>query len=258
MMRLAFGIWVLASEVGCYRHARPDAPAPAPRSDLAPMVRVPAGRFVMGDRNGEPEEYPEHELQMDAFAIDRFEVSRRAYGRCVQAKACDPPRDEGPPEVPVAGVSWFDAEAYCTWIGRRLPTEAEWEYAAKGGDLRKWPWTGAFDAARANTRSGDPFEGPAPVDAFEAGASPFGLRNMAGNVAEWVADYFDPVIYRTRASRLHPPGPERGREKVVRGGSFRDGSHLVRVAARQPRMPTEVDETVGFRCAADASDSGGT
>ena len=253
MKRFLTGTLLLALGGGCYRHARPDAPGPASRSDLAPMVRIPAGRFVMGDRNGEPEEYPEHEVRMEAFAIDRFEVSRRAYDRCVQAKACDPPRDDGPPEVPVAGVSWFDAEGYCRWTGRRLPTEAEWEYAAKGSDLRKWPWIGAFDGARANTRSEDPFDGVAPVDALAAGASPFGVYNMAGNVAEWVADYFDPVVYRTRVSVLHPAGPEQGRERVVRGGSFRDGSHRVRVAARQPRMPTEVDETVGFRCGADAS-----
>ncbi|MEM1023234.1 MAG: SUMF1/EgtB/PvdO family nonheme iron enzyme [Myxococcota bacterium] len=243
---LLFGLIMV---VGCHRYARPDAPAPT--SELPPMVRIPSGRFVMGDRNGEPEEYPEHELRMDAFAIDRFEVSRRSYRSCVQAKACDSARDDGALDAPVVGISWFDAQAYCEWIGRRLPTEAEWEYAAKGSDLRKWPWAGVFDATKANTRDGDDYEGAAPIDAFEAGASPFGVRNLAGNVAEWVADYFDPVIYRTRDSILHPQGPEKGRERVVRGGSFRDGAHLVRVASRQPRIPTEVDDTVGFRCASD-------
>ncbi|MGF1509526.1 MAG: formylglycine-generating enzyme family protein [Myxococcota bacterium] len=218
------------------------------------MVQIPAGRFTMGDRNGEPEEYPEHVLTMSTFAIDRFEVTNESYRACVEAKACDEGRyldhpDLGQPDHPVVGVSWYDAERFCAWVGKRLPTEAEWEYAARGVDLRKWPWPGAFDEALANTRSGDPYTRTAPVDAFEAGQSPFSVRQMAGNAAEWVADIFDPVIYRTRVESQHPKGPPSGRERVVRGGSYRDGHHRVRLSARDAKAPTEIDDTLGFRCA---------
>jgi iron(II)-dependent oxidoreductase len=221
------------------------------------MVRVPPGTFTMGDRNGEPEEYPEHRLRIDAFLIDRYEVSNASYRACVEAKACDPAKyldhaQLGVAEHPVVGVSWFDAEAFCGWVGKRLPTEAEWEYAARGKDRRKWPWAGAFDPTRVNSRDGDPYEWTAPVDSFADGRSPFAIHHLAGNASEWVADRFDPVLYRTRRT-ADPRGPDRGRLRVVRGGSYRDGDHTLRVSARDARVPTEVDDTLGFRCAVDVS-----
>jgi formylglycine-generating enzyme required for sulfatase activity len=248
-------VWMSA---GCYRHARPDTPAP--RRVRAPMVGIPAGTFMMGDQNGDPSDYPERRISVSAFAIDRFEVTNEDYDACVDANVCDATAyaaDEvlGADRHPVVGVSWFDAERFCAWVDKRLPTEAEWEYAARGDDLRKWPWPGEFDPGKANTRDGDPFEQTAPVGSFDAGRSPFGVHDLAGNAAEWVADVFDPTYYRTSTTKKDPTGPPSGRERVIRGGSYVDPAHAVRVSARNGQTATETDNTVGFRCAA-GSDGG--
>ncbi len=240
---------------GCYQHARRDAPAAAPESVRAETVTVPPGSFTRGDMNGEPDEYPEKAISVSSFRIERMEVTNRSYAACVDARACDPAPymdDEtlGREGHPVVGVSWEDAVRYCRWIGRRLPTEAEWEYAARGDDLRKWPWYGAFEARLANTSAkSDSHAATAPVDSYPKGASPFGVLNLAGNAAEWVADYYDPTFYRTDDTERDPIGPDRGRERVVRGGSYADGLHDARVSSRRAQLPTEVDSGIGFRCA---------
>jgi sulfatase modifying factor 1 len=258
-MRLARpGLALVASALAsaCYGHARPAPAAGGPERDPAPTASIPAGTFTMGDRNGEPDEYPERQISVSAFRMDRLEVSNARYAACVEAGVCDPsayaedPR-LGLPGHPVVGVSHEDAARYCRWVKRRLPTEAEWEYAARGTDLRKWPWRGVFDAAKARTGEGGGEGTTAPVDAYPEGESPFGVRNMAGNAAEWVADLFDPIHYRTSKVLADPRGPERGRERVVRGGSYRDVQHLVRVSARRAKLPVEADNTTGFRCATD-------
>jgi len=256
LRRWAAGAVILMGAAGaCYRHARPEAPAP--RRVRAPMVGIPAGTFTMGDQNGDPADYPERRIAVSAFAIDRFEVTNEDYDACVDAGVCEPTlyADDpvlGQPRHPVVGVSWYDAERFCAWVDKRLPTEAEWEYAARGDDLRKWPWAGEFDPARANTRSGDPFEATAPVGSFEAGRSPFGVHDLAGNAAEWVQDVFDPTHYRTSDARKDPTGPAQGRERTIRGGSYVDPAHAVRVSARNGQTATETDNTVGFRCASRA------
>ena len=250
------GLTVVAG-AGCYQHATRDAPARAPADVRSETVTIPPGTFTRGDMNGEPDEYPERKITMAAFKLERTEVTNRSYQACVDARACDPAPyldDErlGLPEHPVVGVSWEDAVRYCRWIGRRLPTEAEWEYAARGDDLRKWPWYGAFESKLANTSVEDDFHSAtAPADSYTEGASPFGVVNMAGNAAEWVADYYDPTYYRTDGEDRNPPGPSRGRERVVRGGSYAHGPHDVRVSIRRAQLPTEVDSAIGFRCAED-------
>ena len=247
---LGFGV-----AAGCYGHSQRERKPPTVAPSGTEMIEVPAGQFTRGDLNGEPSEYPERAIEISGFAIDRFEVSNETYRLCISARACDPTPylDDpalGAPNLPVVGASWFDAYRFCRWLGRRLPTEAEWEYAAKGTDHRRFPWKGPFDSANANTnRSDDPFDRTAPVDSFVSGESPFGVRNMAGNVAEWVADYFDPMYYRGKGEPADPKGPEKGRERVVRGGSYRDSPYLVRVASRRAQIPTEIDNTVGIRCA---------
>jgi iron(II)-dependent oxidoreductase len=239
---------------GCYGHARRDAPAPPPSAAASEMVSLPAGTFTMGDVNGEPDEYPERQVMISSFTIDRTEVTNAAYRLCIQAKACDPApylddEELGADDRPIVGATWSDAVAFCKWVGKRLPTEAEWEYAAKGGDLRKWPWDGAFKADFANTSAPDDFARTAPVMSYPEGASPSGALNMAGNAAEWVHDYFDPTIYRKVKNPTDPKGPDTGRERVVRGGSYLDSAHTVRVAARRAKLPTESDNSIGFRCA---------
>ena len=240
---------------GCYQHARRDAPAAPPPKLSADMVSIPPATFTQGDINGEPDEYPERQVTVGAYKLQRMEVTNAEYRACVEARACDPgdyAEDEvlGKDDHPVVGVSWEDARNYCVWIGRRLPSEAEWEHAARGPDLRKWPWEGRFEPQRANTKSADDFHPmTAPVSAYPDGASPYGVLNLAGNVAEWVADYYDPTFYRGTEAERNPEGPDRGRERVVRGGSFADTAYLVRVSARRGKLPTDVDNTIGFRCA---------
>lgn len=258
-MRSTFSVSLLGAGLllaGCYRHSHaPSGGGSAEDAPLPELVSIPEGSFTMGDMNGQPSEYPEREVRVPAFRIDRTEVSNAAYGACVDAGGCERQLYADDPELgaadrPVVGVSWLDARAFCTWAGRRLPTEMEWERAARGGDLRKWPWGPVFNPAYTNTRSdAEDWERTAPVGSFPEGASPFGVLDMAGNAAEWVADYFDPTIYRSDPRAELTEGPLDGRERSVRGGSWADGPHRVRVASRQGQSPTEVDDGTGFRCA---------
>ncbi|MEM7678063.1 MAG: SUMF1/EgtB/PvdO family nonheme iron enzyme [Myxococcota bacterium] len=254
MSRLMAVVVVIFSGAGCYHHRPVGGHKLGPPAARSEMVTIPSGVFTRGDLNGEPSEYPERKIAVSAFRIDRYEASNADYRICVQQGACDatPYLDDkilGEDALPAVGLSWFDASRYCAWLGRRLPTEAEWEYAAKGTDDRRFPWSGPFDASRANTGRSDPYRSTAPVVALVDGESPFGVRNMAGNAAEWVGDYFDPLYYRKPEDATDPAGPEQGRERVVRGGSYRDAPYSVRVAARRAQSPTEVDNTVGVRCA---------
>ncbi|MEL7370066.1 MAG: SUMF1/EgtB/PvdO family nonheme iron enzyme [Myxococcota bacterium] len=254
MPRLKAVVIATLAGAGCYHHGPHGGERIDPVNAVSEMVDIPGGIFTRGDLNGEPSEYPERQVTISAFRIDRYEVSNAAYRICVQEGRCDATpylSDEtlGGESHPAVGLSWFDAFRYCAWMGRRLPTEAEWEYAAKGTDNRRFPWSGPFDPALANTARRDAFASTAPVLALIEGESPFGVRNMAGNAAEWVADFFDPLYYRKSEGSTDPEGPKQGRERVIRGGSYRDSPYLVRVAARRAQSPTEVDNTIGVRCA---------
>ncbi|MSS70723.1 MAG: formylglycine-generating enzyme family protein [Candidatus Latescibacteria bacterium] len=185
----------------------------------------------MGSAEGEKDEAPPHTVSLDAFAIDRTEVTNAAYALFWKADGGPesphtPGNFEGRgavrwpeaarerPDHPVVGVTWFDAAAYCRWAGKRLPTEAEWEKAARGTDGRVWPWGNAFgggDSARANVYNGDDgyVQSTAPVGRFPSGASPCGALDMAGNVWEWVADWYGSDAYG-RSPRKNPKGVERG------------------------------------------------
>ncbi len=225
-------------------------------TDGAPAVLVPAGNFTMGD----DEESPRREVYLDAFYIDRYEVTTGRYGRFLAATGSSHPPDgwealdlSRGDELPVIGVDWNDATAYCKWAGRRLPTDAEWEKAARGTDARRYPWGDAsptLDHANYQNASPEAYDGGlAKVGAHAAGLSPFGVHDLAGNASEWVSDWYSdsfPV-----GDVRNPKGPETGTGRVIRGGGrFDPGERLV-ATKRFHGMPDLRSEDIGFRCARD-------
>ena len=217
------------------------------------MVKVPAGAFTMGGGDQE-DERPAHHVHVSAYWIDRDEVTRGEYQKCVAAGACAAPDGEGDTRVAVTGVSWRDAEAYCRFAGKRLPTEAEWEKAARGTDGRIYPWGNDPSCAQANFGN---FQGegrcpqnpgkPVAVGSYP-GASPYGARDMAGNVWEWVADRYDPRYYHHSPAR-DPQGPSTGDKRVVRGGACCSMFGLPRASNRLAFPESYRDIDIGFRCA---------
>jgi eukaryotic-like serine/threonine-protein kinase len=211
--------------------------------DQMNMVYVPQGSFLMGSDDGEEDERPVREVVLDGFWLDRTEMTNAQYQRCVNAGECVPYQ-------PVVGVSWFDAEAYCTWAGGRLPTEAEWEYAARGPDNPTYPWGNtAVSCELAHYGSCQPRR-TVEVGSFSpAGDSWVGAVDMAGNVWEWVADWYASDYYQNGATN-NPTGPETGNSKVLRGGSWDSNSMSVRSANRRHLTPTYGSNfSFGFRCA---------
>ena len=220
-----------------------------------PSVRVPAGTFLMGcneavDGACESDELPYHRVALGDFEIDLTEVTQLAYRRCIDDGACSlPSADFDPddsPDLPVVQVTWEQADAYCRWARRRLPTEAEWEKAARGDDGRTYPWGEALpDCALANVFGcGDAL---APVGAAPDGASRYGALDMAGNAMEWVHDFYDAGYYAT-SPEVDPPGPDDAPFHVRRGGSYMGDDATVRVANRVTGFPLPLPNT-GFRCA---------
>lgn len=236
--------------------------------DGAEMVYVPAGDFLMGsdvkqDVSALPDEKPQHTVELNAFWIDRKEVTNAAYAMCVKAEKCHPPFNEYSAtrsvyytdtlfaDFPVIFVSWYDARDYCTWAGRRLPTEAEWEKAARGTQGQIFPW-GETSSAVSSLLNFDKRQGDTTVVGnYVFGASPYGALDMAGNVWEWVADTYR-FDYYLKAPTANPPGPEVGSLKVYRGGAWDEVIWSVRAAARGYNNPRTGYPDVGFRCAADA------
>jgi formylglycine-generating enzyme required for sulfatase activity len=223
------------------------------------MVLVPAGAFTMGSNEVEDEQ-PIHQVTLDAFYLDKFTVTTARYRRFLAAAKLEPPRhwDEVNPtrdaERPVIGVTWFMADQYCRWAGKRLPTEAEWEKAARGTDARLYPWGNAEPTA-AHGNFGKMrwigYETLTPVGSFKAGDSPYGVSDMAGNVWEWVADWFDANYYRSSPAR-NPPGPAHGVAKSLRGAGWTYDGVVARAADRNRDDPTTQINSFGFRCAMDA------
>jgi formylglycine-generating enzyme required for sulfatase activity len=193
---------------------RAAAPALAPSAPEG-MLLVPAGTFQMGaDSGGEADEHPRHEVTLPAFWLDRTEITNRAYGACVSARRCRPRDTRNAarngfedrrflgPEQPITGVSWDDALAYCAFVHKRLPSEAEWEHAARGGDGRLYPWG---DEPPDETRSVCGTDVTADVGTHPAGAGPFGHLDLAGNVWEWTADLYDPLAYTRPSAKEGKP-----------------------------------------------------
>jgi len=258
----------LAAALALAPSARPAPPGPRPD-----RVTVPAGPFTQGSTKGDEDERPMRKVTLKAFAIDRTEVTRGDYAACVAAHRCKAPpaaaaataapgaataapgavvsasaSTSDDPKLPVTGVDWSDAQAYCRFAGGRLPTESEWEKAARGTDGREYPWGEEADCARGNWGSFDgegPCAGknpgrPVAVGHYPNGASPYGVLDLGGNVWEWVADKYD----------------EDPKRRVVRGGSCCSYFVAPRAANRNAWAPEHRDEDLGFRCAGPAEPGG--
>jgi formylglycine-generating enzyme required for sulfatase activity len=247
---IALGIWlILPNAVDFVSTWLFQTPTP---SALPGMVYVPASEFTMGGEEGDSDEQPVHTVYLEAFYIDKYEVTNAQYRECVEAGACNAPADTTDydnadcAQHPVVYVSWDDADTYCRWAGKRLPTEAEWEKAARGTDGRTYPWGEGIDCDHAQYR--ECVGGTVPVGSKAKGASPYAALDMAGNVWEWVADWYDPGYY-SRSSERNPSGFDSGEYRVLRGGSWVDEALDVRSANRRRLAPAVSGSNVGFRCA---------
>ena len=231
---------------------------PSPTAIIVPpgMVLVPGGTFNMGaGQSGDTS--PIHPVTLDSFFMDQFEVTNDRYGQCVAAGVCAPPTrrstetrsnyftDPTFAQFPMVNVTWGQAETYCEWDGRRLATEAEWEYAASGGDGRAFPWGDEFDPSLSAASQPD----TVAVGSFPGGASPFGIQDMAGNAVEWVLDWYAPDFY-ANSPQASPIGPDEGTHKVLRGGGFGNTDpSLYLTTRRYNRFPQATDVDIGLRCA---------
>ena len=240
------------------RHDPSAAPPPNVRrmgKDQSEMILIPAGEFTMGSDKAEGDEGPAHKVLLDAFWIDRYEVTNGQYMKFMEATHHQPPASWGSPklgdsEQPVVGVSWEDAAAYAKWAGKRLPTEAEWEKAARGAGVALYPWGDRWDEKKANSAE-SALGKTTGVRELPEGASPFGVFHMVGNAAEWVADWYVPDYYH-KSPRENPKGPETGMWKVIRGGGWWCKSEHCEVTDRRQELPTTKTSSIGFRCAVDA------
>ena len=258
MMLLAIGItklWSGAAPTSAYFE---EGQVEINDSKGVAMRLVPAGEFAMGSNNGNADEKPVHQIYLDAYYMDKYEVTNGLYKICVNAGECDSPSDTksyarasyyGNSEFenyPVIFVDWNQAKTYCEWRGARLPTEAEWEKAARGTDRRTYPW--GNDSPNSNLLNyNDVASDTTEVGKYPKGVSLYGLYDMAGNVWEWVNDWYGETYYQSSPSS-NPFGPGPGENRALRGGSWRDGDFIVRTSYRDWSNPASTRSILGFRC----------
>ncbi len=246
-----------AKESATGQKQSPENPA-SPRPPVGTMVAIPAGEFTMGSQDGDADERPVHKVQVNAFSIDLYEVTVGQYEEFLRSGEARAPLDwnrmnqSAHHKRPVSNVDWGDAAAFCKWAGKRLPTEAEWEKAARGTDGRLYPWGNDPPTPRhANYgKSGSHnYEASAPVGTFEDGKSPYGLYDMAGNVAEWVSDWYETDYYKSSPPQ-NPEGLSTGAFKAIRGGAWDSSAKNLRSSDRSWDPPSFRSQYFpGFRCA---------
>ena len=246
--------------------------------EIDSMVAIAAGPFEMGTNyeRADPQDRPQHVVTLPEYRIDKYLVTNAQYARFIAETGHRPPstwKDGHIPEgellYPATLVSWFDAKAYATWAGRRLPTEAEWEKAARGTDARRWPWGNTMDPKRLNTYYN--VGSATNVDTYKNGVSPYGVFDMAGNVSEWVQDDFLPyegsdapadifqgkisvsVGSEDRAMKISDQIPVNRHYKVLRGGSWKGDPFSTATYHRGYNWPNYASDFFGFRCATDAA-----
>ncbi|HKN87608.1 MAG TPA: SUMF1/EgtB/PvdO family nonheme iron enzyme [Nitrospiraceae bacterium] len=230
------------------------------QTEQLPMGSIPAGQFWMGidGLQGLDDERPRHAVFLDAYAMDLYEVTVDRYATFLRKTGRTPPLFWDTADLhehadrPVIGVDWEDADAYCRWAGKRLPTEAEWEHAARGTDERRYPWGNETPApSLANYAIGARFsygQTLMPVGHYQQSRSPYGMYDMAGNVWEWVQDWYGANYYETSEER-NPRGPSEGQFKVLRGGSWSELPKYLLTYGRFKLPPNTRNSYTGFRCA---------
>lgn len=231
------------------------APQQAPATDTGEMISIPGGTFMMGSDQGDPDERPPHSVTVPAYQIDRFEVTNALFTAFIQASGYKTESEQANKAEtwktystsdttgnPVVDVTWADAQAFCDWAGKRLPSEAEWEFAARGTDGRIYPWGNDYDPKKFNGKPSG-IRGTVHVGSYPAGESAFGLDDMAGNVWEWTADWYD----------AYPGGGGSAfygeKFRVTRGGGWFDEGKQVRAPNRSSAAPNAANNDLGFRCA---------
>ena len=235
--------------------------------DNAEMVFVPAGEFKMGSaddvKDAKDNQKPQHTVYLDAYWIDKFETTNGQYEKCVQEGKCEAPsRDRSNShdsyygnsefkDFPVTYVDWPRAKAYCEWAGRRLPTEAEWEKAARGTDGRIYPWGDQEPDVKLANFNKEPNDAT-KVGSYPDGASPYGALDMAGNLWEWVNDWYGETYYSSQTEWKNPGGPSEGEWRVLRGGSWSGKSIYLPAAYRNFLKPGDLNDNRGIRCALSA------
>lgn len=244
--------------------------------DLNSQIKIPAGAFLMGtdQERADVQNKPQHTVTLPAYSIDKYLVSNAQYAQFIVKTKHRPPLDwknsripDGKILYPVVMVSWYDAKAYCEWAGRRLPTEEEWEKAARGTDARRWPWGDKMDVMRLNTYYN--VGGTNPVKKYASGVSPYGVYDMAGNVSQWTMSNFKPYKGSTAAAEIFIPkvavsgsGADKAMKvadfvsidadyKVRRGGSWKSDPFSTSTFHRDFSLPHYASDFFGFRCASD-------
>ena len=222
------------------------------------QVHIPEGEFLMGvNEEHNSSNSPQHLIYLDAYWMDQVEITNSMYLKCMKANGCTRPASDNIRydkwvyrDHPITYITWYQADEYCRWANRRLPTEAEWEKAGRGTDGLKYPWGNEGPNARlANFDQADIHEAVSAYR-YPLGASPYGVLNMSGNVREWVMDWFDPLYY-TYSPYANPLGPATGTERSLRGGSYNENQRQIRVFSRFNHEPQSAGLSRGFRCAQD-------
>jgi formylglycine-generating enzyme required for sulfatase activity len=246
-----------AETAGEPTEAPTEAPSPTPPPAFTDiMVEIPAGPFIMGSDDGDREDRPAHEVDLPAYEIDKFEVTNADFAAFVEATGYQSEAEvqgkqswrdafkEGKETHPVVKVSWNDAVAYCEWVEKRLPAEAEWEKAARGTEGLRFPWGNEWDPGKANVKETG-LRSTAVVGSFGTGASPYGLEDMVGNVWEWTADWYQAYPGNTAGDRYY------GEQcRVTRGGGWFDDEAQATAFNRNCGVPDKtINDDLGFRCA---------